>query len=86
MFMWREEDDRLKAELVFKDFVSAFQFMTIVAELAEKHQHHPEWCNVYNRVEIELTTHDAGDTVTEKDWKLAKEIEALPEIPEYRSL
>jgi len=78
--MWQEKDNALVANLAFKDFVDAFAFMTIVAELAEAHQHHPEWSNVYNRVSIKLTTHDAGNTVTEKDRTLASEIEANAEV------
>ena len=75
--MWNQLEDALVAELEFKNFVDAFVFMTDVAALAEQQQHHPEWSNVYNRVTIRLTTHDAGNQVTEKDRKLAKAIEAL---------
>ena len=75
--MWKQVEDALVAELVFKNFVDAFAFMTDVAALAEKHDHHPEWSNVYNRVTIRLTTHDAGNQVTDKDHKLAEAIEAL---------
>jgi 4a-hydroxytetrahydrobiopterin dehydratase len=75
--MWIEKDNKLSAEFEFKDFVSAFAFMTKVAFLAEKMDHHPWWSNVYNKVSIELTTHDAGDIVTEKDRKMAREIEKL---------
>ena len=75
--MWKQVKDALVAELVFKNFVDAFAFMTDVAALAEKHDHHPEWSNVYNRVTIRLTTHDAGNQVTDKDRKLAEAIEAL---------
>ena len=75
--MWKQVKDALVAELVFKTFVDAFAFMTDVAALAEKHDHHPEWSNVYNRVTIRLTTHDAGNQVTDKDHKLAEAIEAL---------
>ena len=78
--MWREENNALVAELKFKDFVSAFRFMTIVAELSEAHGHHPEWSNVYNRVSIKLTTHDAGNTITEKDRGLAAAIEHHEEV------
>ena len=75
--MWKQVKDALVAELVFKNFVDAFAFMTDVAALAEKHDHHPEWSNVYNRVTIRLTTHDAGNQVTDKDRKLAEAIAAL---------
>ena len=75
--MWKQVGDALVAELVFKNFVDAFAFMTDVAALAEKHDHHPEWSNVYNRVTIRLTTHDAGNQVTDNDRKLAEAIEAL---------
>ena len=75
--MWKQVKDALVAELVFKNFADAFAFMSDVAALAEKHDHHPEWSNVYNRVTIRLTTHDAGNQVTHKDRKLAEAIEAL---------
>lgn len=74
---WKEEKDRLKRKFEFKDFSEAFAFMTRVALLAEKQNHHPEWSNVWNKVDIELTTHDAGSKVTEKDRKLAKAIDKL---------
>ena len=79
--MWKQVKDSLVAELVFKNFVDAFAFMTDVAALAEKHDHHPEWSNVYNRVTIRLTTHDAGNQVTDKDRRLAEAIEALASAP-----
>ena len=75
--MWTQLEDALISELEFKDFVDAFAFMTEVAALAEEHNHHPEWSNVYNQVTIRLTTHDAGNQVTDKDRKLAEAIEAL---------
>lgn len=75
--MWKEENNKLKQTFEFKDFTEAFAFMTRVAFLAEAHGHHPNWSNVYNKVEIELTTHDQGNTITEKDRKLAKAIEEL---------
>ena len=78
--MFRELDNTLQLRLRFVDFVSAFDFMTEVAALAEAHQHHPEWRNVYNHVEITLTTHDAGNVVTEKDHALALAILQLPSI------
>ncbi|PZX59889.1 4a-hydroxytetrahydrobiopterin dehydratase [Algoriphagus ratkowskyi] len=75
--MWKEEDNKLKKTFKFKDFQEAFAFMTRVAFLAEAAQHHPNWSNVYNKVIIELTTHDAGNTVTKKDRELAKAIDEL---------
>ena len=75
--MWIEEDNKLKRNFTFQDFSEAFAFMTRVAILAEKHNHHPYWSNVYNKVSIELNTHDAGNIVTEKDYTLAKAIDSL---------
>ncbi|MGF1534648.1 MAG: 4a-hydroxytetrahydrobiopterin dehydratase [Bernardetiaceae bacterium] len=75
--MWTEENNRLKRTFKFPDFITAFAFMTKVAFLAERFDHHPNWSNVYNTVVIELTTHDAGNTITEKDRQLAAAIDAL---------
>lgn len=75
--MWKEEDNSLQKTFEFKDFSEAFAFMTRVAILAEKANHHPWWSNVYNKVEIKLNTHSAGNIVTEKDRKLAREIDSL---------
>lgn len=75
--MWVEKNNKLTRKFKFSDFQEAFAFMTRVAFLAEKHDHHPNWSNVYNTVEIELTTHDKGNTVTEKDRKLAKAIDQI---------
>jgi 4a-hydroxytetrahydrobiopterin dehydratase len=75
--MWTEENNQLKRTFVFNNFVEAFGFMSQVALIAEKMDHHPNWSNVYNRVEIALCTHDAGNIVTEKDRNLAKAIDAL---------
>lgn len=75
--MWEEKDNKLQATFKFKDFASAFAFMTEVAFHAEKQNHHPNWSNVWNTVEIHLTTHDAGNTVTEKDRKLAETITGI---------
>jgi len=75
--MWMEENNRLKKSFQFKDFKEAFGFMTKVALVAEKMDHHPLWTNVYNRVSFELCTHDAGDVVTELDRKLAAAIDKL---------
>lgn len=75
--MWTEENNRLKKSFQFRDFKEAFGFMTRVALVAEKMDHHPYWTNVYNRVSIELSTHDAGDVVTDLDRKLAAAIDTL---------
>jgi 4a-hydroxytetrahydrobiopterin dehydratase len=75
--MWTEQNNTLYRKFEFVDFSQAFAFMTRVALEAEKMNHHPLWTNVWNRVEIWLNTHDAGDIVTEKDRKLAKKIDAL---------
>ena len=75
--MWTETDNKLYRKFKFKDFSEAFSFMTRVALIAEKMDHHPLWTNVYNTVEIWLNTHDAGDVVTQKDRKLAAAIDAL---------
>ena len=75
--MWKEENNTLRKTFKFKTFVEAFGFMTKVALMAEKMDHHPSWSNVYNKVEIELTTHDKGNTITEKDRKLADAIDKL---------
>jgi 4a-hydroxytetrahydrobiopterin dehydratase len=75
--MWKEENNRLKKTFKFKDFKEAFGFMTKVALIAEKADHHPLWTNVYNTVSFELSTHDAGDVVTDKDRDLAKGIDQL---------
>ena len=78
--MWRETNEGLLVALVFPDFKEAFRFKTDVAELAESQNHHPEWSNVYNKVSIRLTTHDAGNQVTDKDRALAEAIAALPSV------
>ena len=75
--MWREENNKLTRTFEFQDFVTAFGFMSSVALIAEKMDHHPNWSNVYNRVTIELTTHDAGNVVTDKDRNLAAAIDKL---------
>lgn len=75
--MWIEKDNKLQATFKFTDFASAFAFMTEVAFHAEKQNHHPNWSNVWNTVEIHLTTHDAGNTITEKDRNLAETISTI---------
>ena len=75
--MWNETAEALTRTFTFRDFSEAFAFMTRVAILAEKMDHHPEWSNVYNKVMIRLSTHDAGNVVTEKDRHLAAAIDRL---------
>ena len=75
--MWLEKDNKLYKAFTFKDFSDAFSFMCRVALLAEKNNHHPTWTNTWNKVEIWLNTHDAGDIVTDKDLKLAEGIDKL---------
>ena len=73
---WEIKDGKLYREFKFKSFVSAFGFMTQVAILAERANHHPEWSNVYNKVEIYLTTHEAKG-ISKRDFELAEEIGKL---------
>lgn len=73
---WKLESDKLVRDYKFKDFIEAFGFMTKVALLAEKAGHHPEWSNVYNKVQICLTTHDVG-AISQKDIDLALQIDNL---------
>jgi 4a-hydroxytetrahydrobiopterin dehydratase len=70
-------NDELVGTFLFPDFITAWSFMSGVALLAEKQNHHPFWTNVYNKVEIRLSTHDAGNIVTEKDEKLALDIDKI---------
>ena len=72
--MWQEKNNTLYRSFTFDDFSEAFAFMVRIALLAEQHNHHPTWTNRWNTVEIWLSTHDAGDVVTDKDWKLAESI------------
>jgi 4a-hydroxytetrahydrobiopterin dehydratase len=74
---WNEIDGRLTREFRFGDFSEAFAFMTRVAMLAETQNHHPTITNTWNRVTLELTSHDAGNTVTDRDRRLAEAIDAL---------
>ncbi len=75
--MWKEQNNKLTRTIEFKNFIEAFAFMTKVALIAEKMNHHPDWSNVYNRVEINLSTHDEGNVITGKDRKLAARIDEL---------
>lgn len=75
--MWNEDNNTLVRQFTFRDFSEAFAFMARVALVAEKMNHHPLWTNIYNRVEIRLSTHDAGNTITDKDRKLADAIDRI---------
>jgi 4a-hydroxytetrahydrobiopterin dehydratase len=75
--MWQETNNSLYKSFEFKDFSEAFSFMTRVALIAEKMNHHPTWTNTYNKVEIWLNTHDAGNVITDKDKTLAERIDKL---------
>lgn len=77
MSNWIEENNTLNASFEFKDFQEAFAFMTEVAIQSEKANHHPNWSNVWNKVEFKLSTHDAGGIVTDKDTKLAAKIDQI---------
>jgi len=71
---WKFDNDGIEKTYIFSNFVSAFGFMSQAAILSEKANHHPEWSNVYNKVSIRLSTHDAGG-LTDKDFSLAKQFE-----------
>jgi len=75
--MWQKIDNSLQKQFEFKDFNEAFGFMCRAAMVIEQHNHHPEWSNVYNKISIKLTTHDAGNTITQKDKDLAEALDAL---------
>ena len=75
--MWEEDQHQLVRKFQFRDFMEAFGFMMKVAMLAEKMDHHPYWSNEYNQVEIRLSTHDAGNIITDKDRRLAAAIDQL---------
>ena len=73
---WAVKHEKLHREFAFKDFVHAFGFMATAAMIIEKMNHHPEWCNVYGKVTVDLTTHDAGG-ITRKDVELAGKLDAI---------
>jgi len=77
MAAWEEKDNKLYRSYTFKDIGEAFSFMTHVAMIAEKQDHHPTWTNTWNKVEIWLKTHDKGNIVTDKDRKLAESIDKI---------
>ncbi len=75
--MWHKIENQLRAELTFKNFSEAFAFMTEVAMIAERQKHHPNWTNTWNKVSISLSTHEAGNVVTNRDRELADAIEKV---------
>lgn len=75
--MWQIKENSLYREFKFKDFIEALSFMNMVGKEAERMQHHPVWRNEYNKVEIWLTTHDAGNTITDKDKQLSDAISKI---------
>jgi 4a-hydroxytetrahydrobiopterin dehydratase len=77
MMNWEEKEGCLYRQFIFQDFVSAWAFMSAVAIISEKINHHPNWSNVYNKVDIYLCTHDAGNQITEKDYRLSKAIDEV---------
>jgi 4a-hydroxytetrahydrobiopterin dehydratase len=77
---WEVRNDKLHREFKFADFAHAFGFMTTAAVLIEKMNHHPEWFNVYNRVSVDLTTHDANG-ITQKDVELARLLDSIYSTP-----
>ncbi len=82
---WTEENNKLIGEFLFEDFSQAWAFMTEIAILAERKNHHPDWRNIWNRVVITLTTHDEGDIITEKDRKMADGISKIFERYQSRT-
>jgi 4a-hydroxytetrahydrobiopterin dehydratase len=74
---WKEENHKLTKTFIFKSFADAIAWMVKASFAIEKLDHHPEWSNIYNKVHVTLTTHDAGNTITEKDRKLAKILDSI---------
>ncbi len=74
---WEEKNSKLTRTLKFKDFLQAVSFMKFASEAIEELNHHPEWTNIYNKIEINLCTHDAGNSITSKDYELAELIDQL---------
>ena len=75
--MWEESNNKLRKEFKFKDFIEAAAFITKVSIVSEKNNHHPEIYNIYNKVIIDLCTHDKENQITLKDYNLAKEIDKI---------
>lgn len=82
--MWIESDQQLCKQFEFADFAAAFAFMTAVAFEAERQNHHPWWSNVWNKVDIRLCTHDAGNRITDKDRQLADAIDQIAAVHQAR--
>jgi 4a-hydroxytetrahydrobiopterin dehydratase len=74
---WTETENALHKTFVFADFAAALAWMVRAGFVIEKMNHHPEWTNVYNKVSVKLTTHDAGNTVTQKDRELSEALDKL---------
>ena len=74
---WEELENALHRTFEFDSFALAMEFMNTCTAVIEQSNHHPEWKNIYNKVWVKLTTHDAGNTITEKDRKLASELERI---------
>jgi 4a-hydroxytetrahydrobiopterin dehydratase len=77
IFEWSEVSNKLQKEFEFKDFSEALKFINELSKICEQQNHHPEINWVYNKVKLTLSTHDAGDIVTEKDLKLSKSIDEI---------
>ena len=77
MVNWINENNVLLKTYIFADFEAAMHFMQLAAKSISVQNHHPEWTNVYNKVSVKLTTHDAGNTITEKDEKLALALDTI---------
>ena len=75
--MWEQSNNKLRKEFKFKDFIEAAAFITKVSIVSEKNNHHPEIYNIYNKVIIDLCTHDKENQITSKDYNLAKEIDKI---------
>lgn len=77
MYTWTEHNNALHKTFAFSGFSAALEWMQKASLEIEKLNHHPKWTNIYNKVIVELTTHDAGNIVTEKDWQLAQILDAI---------
>ena len=77
MHTWTEHNNALHKTFEFSSFLEAMDWMQKASIEIEKLNHHPEWTNVYNKVQVQLTTHDAGNVVSEKDWELARVLDAI---------